>query len=123
MTLPYSRFPLERALSGIKVAGYRYVAWGTTMTNPGIGSGPAGDAPPDRPRNWARGAAISVWSRDDVLGTLRRKPSRIFKRTHPAGRGGGSPSDAHLRPHQGRQSENSGSSASSNSAPWPATMA
>src|SRR5947209_3496986 len=29
MTLPYSAFPLERALSGIKEAGYRHVAWGT----------------------------------------------------------------------------------------------
>lgn len=28
MTLPYSGFPLERALTGIKSAGYRYVAWG-----------------------------------------------------------------------------------------------
>lgn len=30
MTLPYSNFPLERALDGIKAAGYRYVAWGVT---------------------------------------------------------------------------------------------
>jgi sugar phosphate isomerase/epimerase len=30
MTLPYSRFSLDRALHGIKSAGYRYVAWGTT---------------------------------------------------------------------------------------------
>ena len=30
MTLPYSRFPLDRALTGIKAAGYDYVAWGTT---------------------------------------------------------------------------------------------
>jgi sugar phosphate isomerase/epimerase len=30
MTLPYARFPLARALSGIKQAGYQYVAWGTT---------------------------------------------------------------------------------------------
>lgn len=30
MTLPYSQFPLERALSGIAAAGYRYVAWGVT---------------------------------------------------------------------------------------------
>jgi len=30
MTLPYSRFPLARALEGIKGAGYKYVAWGTT---------------------------------------------------------------------------------------------
>ena len=30
MTLPYSRFSLTRALDGIKAAGYRFVAWGTT---------------------------------------------------------------------------------------------
>ncbi len=30
MTLPYASFPFSRALSGIKSAGYRYVAWGTT---------------------------------------------------------------------------------------------
>jgi|SRR5579864_2776761 len=30
MTLPYSQFPLDRALTGIKAAGYSYVAWGTT---------------------------------------------------------------------------------------------
>jgi sugar phosphate isomerase/epimerase len=30
MTLPYSQFPLERALTGIKSAGYSYVSWGTT---------------------------------------------------------------------------------------------
>jgi sugar phosphate isomerase/epimerase len=30
MTLPYSQFPLHRALTGIKAAGYDYVAWGTS---------------------------------------------------------------------------------------------
>jgi sugar phosphate isomerase/epimerase len=30
MTLPYSRFPLARALEGIRSAGYSFVAWGTT---------------------------------------------------------------------------------------------
>jgi len=30
MTLPYSAFPLERALTGIKAAGYAHVAWGTS---------------------------------------------------------------------------------------------
>jgi sugar phosphate isomerase/epimerase len=35
MTLPYSQFPLERALAGIKAAGYRYVAWGTTHVEEG----------------------------------------------------------------------------------------
>lgn len=28
MTLPYSAFPLERALTGIRAAGYSYVGWG-----------------------------------------------------------------------------------------------
>ena len=35
MTLPYSRFPLERALKGIRDAGYRFVAWGTTHREDG----------------------------------------------------------------------------------------
>lgn len=30
MTLPYSAFPLTRALDGIKAAGYKHVAWGVT---------------------------------------------------------------------------------------------
>jgi len=30
MTLPYRMYPLERALDGIRSAGYDYVAWGTT---------------------------------------------------------------------------------------------
>lgn len=30
MTLPYSAFPLERALTGIQAAGFRYVAWGVS---------------------------------------------------------------------------------------------
>ncbi|MCA9132528.1 MAG: TIM barrel protein [Planctomycetales bacterium] len=30
MTLPYSQFPLQRALSGIQSAGFRFLAWGTT---------------------------------------------------------------------------------------------
>jgi sugar phosphate isomerase/epimerase len=35
MTLPYSQFPLARALEGIKGAGYKYVAWGTTHQEEG----------------------------------------------------------------------------------------
>lgn len=30
MTLPYAAFPFERALTGLKAAGYKYVAWGTS---------------------------------------------------------------------------------------------
>jgi sugar phosphate isomerase/epimerase len=55
MTLPYSWFPLERALSGIKAAGYQYVAWGTTHKE-GAREIPviAADAPPERARELAR---------------------------------------------------------------------
>jgi sugar phosphate isomerase/epimerase len=35
MTLPYSGFTLERALTGLRGAGYRYVAWGTTHQEDG----------------------------------------------------------------------------------------
>jgi sugar phosphate isomerase/epimerase len=50
MTLAYSAFPLERALTGLKEAGYRYVAWGTTHKE---ADGPRQpvmpeDAPPER---------------------------------------------------------------------------
>jgi sugar phosphate isomerase/epimerase len=34
MTLPYSQFPLQSALTGIKQAGYDFVAWGTTHREP-----------------------------------------------------------------------------------------
>jgi sugar phosphate isomerase/epimerase len=52
MTLPYSQFPLERALTGLKSAGYQYVAWGTSHREEGGKSVPvmATDAPPERAR-------------------------------------------------------------------------
>ncbi len=51
MTLPYSRFPLQRALQGIREAGYRYVAWGTRHTENGERVPVmASDAPPARAR-------------------------------------------------------------------------
>jgi sugar phosphate isomerase/epimerase len=34
MTLPYAQFGLDRALQGIRTAGYKYVAWGTTHQSP-----------------------------------------------------------------------------------------
>ncbi len=56
MTLPYSRFPLQRALTGLKAAGYRYVAWGTTHQEGGTERVPvlAEDAPPDRAKELAQ---------------------------------------------------------------------
>jgi sugar phosphate isomerase/epimerase len=56
MTLPYSQFPLQRALTGIQAAGYRYVAWGTTHKEPGDPQAPvlAADAPPQKARDLAK---------------------------------------------------------------------
>ncbi len=53
MTLPYSAFPLQRALTGIKGAGYHHVAWGTTHREEGGKSVPvlAADAPPEKARD------------------------------------------------------------------------
>jgi sugar phosphate isomerase/epimerase len=57
MTLPYSAFPLNRALSGIRAAGYRFVAWGTAHreTNGGERTPVMPiDAPPEKARDLAR---------------------------------------------------------------------
>ncbi len=55
MTLPYSRFPLVRALKGIQTAGYKYVAWGTTHREENGEAVPvlAPDAPPERAKELA----------------------------------------------------------------------
>lgn len=55
MTLPYSAFPLQRALEGIRAAGYRYVAWGTSHREAGGKSAPVmpADAPPAQARELA----------------------------------------------------------------------
>ena len=55
MTLPYAAFPLERALTGIRNAGYEYVAWGTTHQNTQGRRDPviAKDAPPGEAKKLA----------------------------------------------------------------------
>src|SRR4051812_24699855 len=56
MTLPYSRFPLDRALKGIKGAGYRFIAWGTSHQEDGGKRVPvmAADAPPAKAKELAQ---------------------------------------------------------------------
>ena len=56
MTLPYGRFSLERALTGIRGAGYRFVAWGTSHLEAGGKTVPilAPDAPPARAKELAQ---------------------------------------------------------------------
>jgi len=54
MTLPYAGFSWARALRGIRSAGYRYVAWGTTHMNGGQREPViALEAPPERARKLA----------------------------------------------------------------------
>jgi len=55
MTLPYAPFPLDRALTGIKSASYRYVAWGTSHREAGGKQIPvvAADAPPEKAKELA----------------------------------------------------------------------
>ena len=56
MTLPYSAFPLQRALEGIKAAGYEHVAWGVRHREANGEQVPvmAEDAPPEQARALAR---------------------------------------------------------------------
>jgi sugar phosphate isomerase/epimerase len=56
MTLPYAQFPLQRALTGLQGAGYRYVAWGTTHQEANGKPAPVmpPDAPPERAKELGR---------------------------------------------------------------------
>ncbi len=57
MTLPYSQFPLRRALTGIKSAGYDFVAWGTSHQEHSGGKPVpvlAADASPERAKDLAK---------------------------------------------------------------------
>ena len=55
MTLPYSRFPLARALAGISAAGYQFVAWGTTHKEDGKDTPVlAPDAAPEKAKELAK---------------------------------------------------------------------
>jgi len=74
MTLPYSQFPLDRALSGIRSAGYRYLAWGTQHVEADGRKVPvlAEDAPP------ARAAELGRRCRD-----LGLEPLMMFSMIYP----------------------------------------
>ena len=66
MTLPYSRFPLVRALKGIHTAGYKYVAWGTTHKEDGGKDVPVlpRDATPEQAKELAaRCKQSAVWKK------------------------------------------------------------
>jgi sugar phosphate isomerase/epimerase len=74
MTLPYSQFSLQRALSGIQSAGYKYVAWGTSHRE-GDGK-PVPIMPPDAPP--ARAKELAARCRD-----LGLEPLMMFSGIYP----------------------------------------
>jgi sugar phosphate isomerase/epimerase len=78
MTLPYSRFPLQRALDGIKAAGYRFVAWGTTHKEDGKDVPVISkDAPPEKAKE------LGKRCRD-----LGLEPVLMFSGTYPENKDG-----------------------------------
>jgi sugar phosphate isomerase/epimerase len=74
MTLPYSQFSLQRALSGIQSAGYKYVAWGTSHRE-GEGK-PVPVIPPDAPP--AKAKELAARCRD-----LGLEPLMMFSGIYP----------------------------------------
>lgn len=74
MTLPYSGFPLERALAGIRGAGYRYVAWGVQHREANGEQVPVipADAPPEKAK------ALAQRCRD-----LGLEPVMMFSNIYP----------------------------------------
>lgn len=78
MTLPYSAFPLGRALDGIKAAGYKFVAWGVTHCEGGK------DVPvvaPDAPPATAKELA-------DRCRDLGLEPVMMFSTVYPEAKDG-----------------------------------
>lgn len=74
MTLPYSGFPLERALGGIAAAGFRFVAWGIAHKEAGGEAVPVmpADAPPEKAK------ALAKRCRD-----LGLEPVMMFSEVYP----------------------------------------
>lgn len=74
MTLPYSQFPLDRALEGIRNAGFSYVAWGTMHRDASGKAVPVmpEDAPPDE------AAQLATRCRD-----LGLEPVMMFSTIYP----------------------------------------
>ncbi len=79
MTLPYSQFPLERALRGIKKSGYRYVAWGTTHRENG------GRRVPVMPTDASPNKAKQLGKRCRDLGL---EPVMMFSTIYPEAKNG-----------------------------------
>ena len=75
MTLPYGQFPLERALGGIKAAGYQYVAWGTRHV-----ATPGGERMPVMPPEVPPAKAKELGKRCREMGL---QPLMMFSTVYP----------------------------------------
>ena len=73
MTLPYRPFPFERALAGIRQAGYRYAAWGTSHTSASGRTAPVLDV--EAPA--AEAASVARRTREEGL-----EPVMMFSTVH-----------------------------------------
>jgi len=115
----------ERSLTGLRGAGYRYVAWGTTHMDGGkrvpalavdcrAGAGP-------RTRHHCRDLGLEpVMMFSGIYPEAKQRPGSAPP-AHLASGAAKVPAGAHLRPHARRQPPALGSSASSKLAPSPGT--
>jgi sugar phosphate isomerase/epimerase len=90
MTLPYSGFPLQRALTGLKTAGYHFVAWGTSHKEEGGKSAPvlAGDAPLEQAKELAKRCRDLGLEPVMLFGPSPENPDALKQRVHQAAAAG-----------------------------------
>ena len=92
---------------GIKAAGYKFVAWGTTHKEDGKDVPVlAKDASPEKAKELAkrcRDLGLEPVLMFSGIYPEAKDGFEVLKQRHPAGRGRGRAAGAHLRPHQGRQ--------------------
>jgi len=75
MTLPYASVPFKRALTGIKSAGFRHVAWGTTHQET-----PGGEPIPVMP---ADSAPVKAKELAKLCRDMGLEPSMMFSTVYP----------------------------------------
>jgi sugar phosphate isomerase/epimerase len=90
MTLPYSAFPLQRALTGIKEAGYGFVAWGTNHAEEGGKPAPvlATDAPPEKAKELAQRCRDLGLVPVLLFGPVPEEPKALAQRVRQAAAAG-----------------------------------
>jgi sugar phosphate isomerase/epimerase len=90
MTLPYAAFPLQRALTGIKEAGYGFVALGHTHAEDGGKPAPvlAADAPPEKAKELGQRCRDLGLVPVMMFGPVPEEPKALGQRVRQAGAAG-----------------------------------